>query len=162
MNNFKEPPKRPRLQKEEYIGSKKYFITITTHERKKYFTQRNNCLFVYKQFLRSLKENNFKAFVYYFIPDHLHLLVEAQDENCNLQKFVKSFKQSSGFYFKKGTGFKLWSKSYYDHVLRSNEYVENIIWYILNNAVRKKLVKNWYEYKYWGSTIYKKEHFIYG
>ena len=85
--------------------------------------------------------------------------IEAQKEDCDLEKFVKRFKQLSGFYFKKNLGQKLWAKSYYDHILRSEEYLAKIIWYILNNPVRKGLVKYWYDYKYWGSTIYRKEDF---
>jgi len=157
--NQKSLPKRLRLPQEEYRGFKRYFLTIVTFKRKKYFSDRNNCFFIYKHLSQALKKNDFKAFLFLFMPDHLHLLIEAQDLNCDLEKFIKDFKQSSGFYFKKYTDHKLWSKSYYDHILRNNEYIENIIWYILNNPVRKNLVRFWYEYKYWGSTIYRKEDF---
>lgn len=154
-----ELPKRSRLPQDAYKGLKRYFITINTFNRNRYFISRENCLFVYKYLLSILKKYNFEAFIFLFMPDHLHLLIEAQKLECNLEKFIKEFKQFSGFYFKKEYDKKLWSTSYYDHILRSNEYIGKIVWYILNNPVRKGLVEDWHDYKYWGSTIYKKEDF---
>ena len=150
---------RPRLSEESYKGLNKYFITVNTFNRMEYFIDREKCLLVYNQLIFSLRKNNFEALVFLFMPDHLHLLLEAQSLDCHLEKFMKHFKQISGFYFKKKYNQKLWATSYYDHVLRKDEYIGKIAYYILNNPVRRGLVDYWHDYKYWGSTIYKKEDF---
>jgi hypothetical protein len=46
---------------------------------------------------------------------------------------------------------KLWQPSYYDHVLRKDEDTLNVARYILDNPVRKGLVKHFLEYGFSGS-----------
>jgi len=46
------------------------------------------------------------------------------------------------------TGKRLWQRSYYDHIVRKVESLEEICEYILDNPVRKGLVKNCQEYPY--------------
>ncbi len=52
-------------------------------------------------------------------------------------------------------GFRaLWQKGFYDHVLRSREAVDAAAWYILNNPVRRGLVKEMYEWPQSGSWMF--------
>lgn len=46
------------------------------------------------------------------------------------------------------------AKSYHDHILRNEKDLEHQFYYILNNPVRKGLVKNWKDYAYKFSMIY--------
>lgn len=87
------------------------------------------------------------------MPDHLHLLLVGGD-NSSLQDFVKIFKQESGFYFKQNYNVSLWQPSYYDHVLRKEESVGEIIHYILENPVRKGIVNDFRGYPFLGSMVF--------
>jgi REP element-mobilizing transposase RayT len=85
------------------------------------------------------------------MPDHLHLLIEGKDDNSDSRRFISSYKQSTGFYYKKKTGQPLWQVNYYEHVLRREEDTMSVARYILNNPVRKELVDDFRKYKSLGS-----------
>jgi len=74
------------------------------------------------------------------MPDHVHLLIAGQ-EGSSLRDFARHFKQISGYKFKRERGVSLWQISYYDHVLRREEDVEQIAAYIWDNPVRAGLVE---------------------
>ena len=88
------------------------------------------------------------------MPDHLHLLLSGKMEISDLQKAIKSFKQKSGYIFFDKYKKKLWHTSYYDHILRKDESITEIIKYILNNPVRKNLVASFKEYPFSGSLVF--------
>ncbi len=83
------------------------------------------------------------------MPDHLHILTSG-DEKTNLIKFIKTFKQKTGYNFRKTAGRNLWQKSFHDHVVRKEENLSSIAEYIFNNPVRKGLVQNYEEYPFLG------------
>jgi putative transposase len=93
----------------------------------------------------------FRVWAYCFMPDHLHLLIEGKDNNSDMRRFISSYKQSTGFYYKKKTGLSLWQVNYYEHVLRRGEDTTNVARYIFNNPVRNGLVDNFKKYKSLGS-----------
>jgi REP element-mobilizing transposase RayT len=85
------------------------------------------------------------------MPDHIHLLIEGKDNNSDMRRFISSYKQSTGFFYKKKTGLLLWQINYYEHVLRRDEDTMNVARYIFNNPVRKELVDDFRKYKSLGS-----------
>ena len=85
------------------------------------------------------------------MPDHIHLLIEGNDVSSDMKKCIFSFKQKTGFEFKKKYKNKMWQASYYDHVLRNDEDIKNTAKYIYMNPVRKGLVKSFAEYPFSGS-----------
>lgn len=151
VDKKKPYPKRPRLKDFGYVGTYTYFITILTANR--------HCLFreshIVEPLIKLLKETAgkelFSVSAYCFMPDHLHLLVSGLEEQSSLQKFIKLYKQKSGFLFKQKSGQNLWHLSYYDHVLRRMETINDVVKYILNNPVRKGLVDNFMKYRFAGS-----------
>jgi len=86
------------------------------------------------------------------MPDHVHLLLGGQ-ENSDLRNYIKAFKQVSAYSFKKEFNDILWQRSYYEHVLRRDEDVEDIALYILNNPVRAGIVQDFKQYPYSGSSL---------
>jgi REP element-mobilizing transposase RayT len=97
------------------------------------------------------------------MPDHLHLLVDTEDD-ANLIGFVKRFKQTTGWWFRnrylagslKASPASLWHKSYYDHVLRSEEGLPQVAKYIVGNPVRAGLVESPEDYPFSGSLVWGK------
>lgn len=150
--------KNNRLDLQLYKGIRAYFITICTKDQKKVFVD----LKIVKEQIKILnfccEKAGFSVWAYCFMPDHLHLLLMAE-ENSDLIKFVRTYKQLGGYGYKKVTGKALWQKSFYDHILRREENVTQAIRYILENPVRKGIVEYFVDYPYSGSLKFGKEVF---
>lgn len=146
--------KKHRLDQEIYIGERPISFTLCIKDRKHYFTN----IFTFQIFeqilINELKSFDCFAFVYLFMPDHVHLVLGGNNSNSNVKKSLEMFKQKSGFYLSKNTKSIHWQKGYYDHILRSDESLEVQLKYILNNPVRAGFVDYWKKYPFKGSTIY--------
>lgn len=148
LDTSKPFPKRPRLKDFNYIGINAYFITILTKDRSAYFKNDKVVDGLIDLLFEVSRSERFKVLAYCFMPDHLHLLLHGEDDKSNLKKFVSIYKQKSGYWFKKSYKENLWHISYYDHVLRKEENIENVSMYILENPIRKGLVSDYREYPF--------------
>ena len=88
------------------------------------------------------------------MPDHLHVLAAGQSESADLCDFVKRFKQSTGFAYRKTHKESLWQPGYHERILRDDEATEAIVRYILANPVRANLTKEIGEFRFAGSDVY--------
>ena len=104
----------------------------------------------YQNFGSSRNANRF-AIVVCFMPDHVHLLLEASMSAANLRRCVKRMKQHSGAAYKLRFGSPLWQEGYFDRVLREDENTVEVVRYILNNPVRAGLVMAPQDYPFLGS-----------
>ena len=144
--------KRTRLKEFNYKGLYRYFITICTFNKDQIFKDNPSIVTGLIDILREQSRTfRFKIWAYCFMPDHIHLLLEGDDVNSDLRKFISSFKQLSSFYYKTRIGKQLWQINYYDHVLRREEDNINVAYYFFNNPVRKGIVDDFKQYKYIGS-----------
>lgn len=146
--------RRPRLKTFDYLGKYRYFLTFCTHERKKLFINPSVVDLVLQQILHAASEHDFSVPAYVFMPDHAHLLVEGLAESSDMKAFVKLAKPKSGYQYSRDCGQALWQPSYYDRVLRDDESSLSVMWYILSNPVRAKLVAQCEEYPFLGSTTH--------
>jgi putative transposase len=131
--------KRLRLPSAHYIGRRIYFVTIGTERRADFFADFATGRWILEKLLASAAESGFSLHAYCAMPDHLHFLAEGLGETCDLVRFVNGFKQRSAYEFSQSHGCRLWQGRYYDHVLRTDEPVEDVACYIWWNPVRKKL-----------------------
>ncbi|MFQ5862543.1 MAG: transposase [Candidatus Brocadiales bacterium] len=100
-------------------------------------------------------QGRYKATIYAYclLPDHMHILLGLRDSNHNVLDFVKHFKNAVSYKLKgECTQKQLWQDRFYDHVLRRNEDVNKHARYILENPIRKGLVRDFLEYKYIGDS----------
>ncbi len=141
--------KHNRLKNFTYEGDYAYFITICCHGNGNYFKDKTTVFNIFKVLNSISSEMNFPIMAYCFMPDHLHILTSG-DEEIDLIKFVKKFKQITGYNFKKDTGKRLWQKSFYDHVVRREENLNSIAEYIFNNPVRRGIVEDYNDYPFLG------------
>jgi len=150
---MRQRKRSPRLRGFDYTGSYAYFVTCATEHRKPYFKHKA----IVDSLLLTLEEASrqfgFSVYAYCFMPDHLHLLLVGK-EDSSLRRFMTLFKQKGNFAFKKAYGDSLWQKSYYDHVLRKEEALNDVALYIFNNPVRKGLATNYQEYPFLGSLVF--------
>jgi len=143
--------KRTRLKDFDYKGCYRYFITLCTSDKKPIFVD----VFWVNWLIDVLREKSvssgFKIWAYCFMPDHLHLLMEGEHFASDMKEFIATYKQYTGFYYKRQYGQKLWQINFYDHVLRKEEDTQGVVKYIFNNPVRKKLASDYKDYKFLGS-----------
>jgi REP element-mobilizing transposase RayT len=91
------------------------------------------------------------------MPDHLHLVLASTDEQADFQRFMSNWKQHAGYQYRQRTGESLWQESYFDHVLRDDEETWRAVRYVLENPLRRGLVREFDEYSFSGSDIYGRE-----
>ena len=145
---------RPRIKSFDYTGHYGYFLTLCTFSKQTFFNSCEIVTMIIDELKTISNKHAFDVHAYSFMPDHLHLLVTGRDSQSNLKKFIKDFKQSTGFLFNKQGNDKLWQTSFYDHVLRNDESIKDIAQYIWNNHVRKGMVKNFMDYPFNGSFVF--------
>ncbi len=143
--------KRIRLKYFEYKGCYRYFVTICTYDKKAVFTDKSVVVTLLDVLSTQSKAYGFKIWAYCFMPDHLHLLIEGEESDSDMKKFISSYKQQTGYYYKKENGSRLWQINYYEHVLRSVEDTKTVADYIFANPVRKGIVEDFIQYEFLGS-----------
>ena len=145
--------KRNRLPLEMYHGEGAYSLTLACAHRRTVFLDEGlvgSCL----ETLHSCAEKHaFAVLAYCFMPDHMHLLVEG-GAGSDMPKFVKDFRQRTGYAYRHVSGEPLWQKSYYDHVLRREDEVSEATRYIVGNPVRAGLAAAARDYPYSGSFVW--------
>ena len=146
--------RKHRLPKKRYIGRLTAAFTVCVLNKERLFTNDNIVSPIENILLDALKSHKAEAHVYLFMPDHLHLLIEGSDKTSNFWKCMVNFKQRSGYWLSQMGRAEKWQKDFYDHILRKNDDLIKQAKYILGNPVRSRLVANWRDYKFKGSTIY--------
>ena len=148
-------PNNPgHLRTFDYVGLYRYFLTFCTDYRQPFFADETAVELVLSQILRAACEERFALVAYCFMPDHAHLLIEAEQESSNGRAFIKRAKQFSGFYYSQQFGRRLWQRYGFEHVLRNDEATLSVARYILENPVRAGLVSCVEDYQFLGSTAY--------
>ncbi|MBS1819963.1 MAG: transposase [Acidobacteria bacterium] len=149
------PPRHPRrLPSFDYIGFHRYFLTLCTESRRRYFTEAVIVEAVLRQMRTCAADQGFGILAYCFMPDHLHLLVEGQREDADGRRFITLLRQRSGFACRPYCANKLWQRFLYERVLRGEEATIPVARYILENPVRGKLVARAEDYAWSGSDMY--------
>jgi putative transposase len=138
----------------DYIGLYRYFLTFCTDRRHQHFVVREPVHIVLEQIVRAAADAGFAIVAYCFMPDHVHLLVEAQSDDSDCRQFIKRAKQFSGYYFKQKFCAPLWQRYGFEHVLRGDEATLGVARYILENPVRAGLVAGVEDYPFAGSMVY--------
>ena len=152
--------KKHRLDSEFYAGERIVSFTLCIWGGNSVFTQDRVFRTFEKILIGELMRFNCEAPVYLFMPDHIHMIISGKDERADLLKFIKMFKQKTGYWFPRNVPAVKWQKDFYDHIIRNNEDLKNQISYILFNPVRKGLVKEWEDYPYKGSTMYNLDEYM--
>lgn len=144
----------------DYVGLYRYFLTFCCHSRRHHFTSAPVVDLVTEQILRAATDERFALVAYCFMPDHAHLLLEAQSERSNALAFIARAKQMSAFHFKKAGHGRLWQRYSYEHVLRDDEDTRRVARYVLENPLRAGLVRQPLDYPFIGSSAYPIEEIL--
>jgi len=97
---------------------------------------------------------------YCLMPDHAHVLLEgASPHSTTLSCFV-GWKQQTGRIARARLGIRLWQKSLYDRVLRSEDSSLAVAAYVVSNPVRAGLAASIRDYPWVGSTVFAMESLV--
>ena len=140
-----------RLTPQNYFGRQTYFVTICCDQRASHLGEPSTAESVQSLLLECAANCGFRLHAFCVMPDHIHILAEGVHDRCNLREFVRLFKQRTAFAFRKLRGVALWEMSYYDHILRPSDRIEDVACYIWWNPVRKKFCTHPCEFPYSGS-----------
>jgi putative transposase len=105
----------------DYVGFHRYSLTFCCDSKRRAFESPPAVELALLQIQRAADHEQFSILAYCFMPDHLHLLVEALAESSNGVKFIARAKQLSGFHYKRAFGDPLWQRYGFEHVLRDDE-----------------------------------------
>ena len=147
----------PRLSTFDYIGSYRYSLTICTYKRRTLFTSPVNVERALLQISRSAERQRFEILAYCFMPDHLHMLVGGETAVSDARRFIDLARQLSGYAHRQATGDRLWQRSTWDRVLRSDDDTTTVIRYLLLNPVRAGLVERPLDYPGSGSLVFDRD-----
>lgn len=83
------------------------------------------------------------------MPDHVHFI--ARLLNASLPSLMHSLKSFTSNQINNQLGRKgpLWEPQYYDHGIRTDDELRDLVIYCLQNPVRKGLVNHFKEYPNW-------------
>lgn len=146
---------RPRrLAGVSYVGHQRYFLTICVAYRRPVFTSTSLATSVIEQLLRTARKLELSVPAYCVMPDHVHALVESQAMSTDFQKFVKLFKQTTGYAYRRQCGHFLWQPGYHERILRDDQATDAIVRYVLENPIRAGLTATLGDYPFAGSGEY--------
>ncbi len=138
-----------RLSNYDYSKDRPIHVTICTDNKEKIFDSEINAQIAVNELLKTAKDLTFRILCYCVMPDHIHVIVSPGESNLSLSKFLNIFKGRTTAVFKEKNDFKkIWQRSGFDHVIRTEEDLKGVIEYIRNNPVRKGIVENASDYPY--------------
>jgi putative transposase len=151
-NKFQTRPHR--LPDECYQGLVAVAFTCCIKDKKQDIARLEIVLSCSEILFRESMQSDCDVLAYIFMPDHCHILLQGKSEHANTLRAVHNFKQKSGFWFSKNYNGIEWQKSFYDHILRTDEETDKHMRYILDNPIRKEIIEDWKEYPWKGSMVY--------
>ena len=127
-----------------------YFVTTVTHRKKPIFLDRD-CAQVVLDSLGWLElEERIALTCAMVMPDHVHMVFQLGNKQT-LPAAMNSFKGFTGKKIRDLAGHtgQVWQRQYYDHGIRNEDDLNDIIIYCYENPVRARLVGQPDEYPFW-------------
>lgn len=156
MPDFHRKPNR--LSPESYRGRRSYFLTLCIGERRTLFTDGTLVQDLLSVLRASCASHSFSVYAYCFMPDHLHLILNGENDSSSLPRVVQAFKSLAAREARKIGIANLWQKGFYDHVLRDSNSIDAAAWYLFMNPVRAGLLLHAEEWPYSGSFVFRWPH----
>ncbi len=139
------------LPREHYCGRIWGSFTICVQHRQQLFSS-HSIVNHFVSILDSARERHAcLVLLYCFMPDHLHLILQGQDEQSDLYATILDFKHSGGIYLWRSHSHYHLQKNFYDHLIRSANELATQLTYVAENPVRRGLVSRWQDYRFIGS-----------
>jgi REP element-mobilizing transposase RayT len=120
------------------ITNQFYLLTAVTYERKPILSQTETAEIILSSLLWLENQRKMDLEAAVVMPDHLHFLAELHMGTlAELMHSLKSYTARKINVLLKRRG-RLWQAQYYDHAIRKDEVLHDVIVYCLNNPVRSQ------------------------
>ena len=136
----------------QYRGFVRVFITATTRRRRPAFRAASVAQHTISELLRTAQIARVEVSAYCVMPDHVHILLAGLTEDSCVPVAVRSWKQATGYWYRKERGERLWEPNYWDRVLRQRDHSRTILEYMLSDPLRSGLVQHLQDYPFIGSV----------
>ena len=138
-----------RLKDYDYSKNGYYFITIVTENREKYLSEincKNEVILseIGKEIENSIlfiNSNQINVDKYIIMPNHIHIILILENSEKSIIEIIKNFKKFTSNNIKKNYNKKLWQKSYFDKIIRSEKQYLALCEYIESNPLKWNLDK---------------------
>jgi len=129
-------------------------VTIGTQRRRAIFADPGAARAATNVRHERARKTGVQVYGYCLMPDHAHLVL-GPSPTCDIIAFVGQYKNlAQREVWRLGVTGRIWQVSFWDCFLREEESLDEVVQYVLNNPVRKGLVKNWQDYDFSGSLVY--------
>jgi len=127
-----------------------YFITVCCKEKKKILDNKSAFEIIFKSCFWLEKEGYIIADFLIVMPNHIHWIFQLLNKKP-LSMVIKSFKEYTGRKIKENLSLNgtVWQEGFYDHAIRKDESLTEIIKYAWYNPVRAGIVESPNDYPYW-------------
>ncbi|MBP2024869.1 REP-associated tyrosine transposase [Peptoniphilus stercorisuis] len=138
-----------RLKDYDYSKNGYYFITIVTENREKYLSEincKNEVILseIGKEIENSIlfiNSNQINVDKYIIMPNHIHIILILENSEKSIIEIIKNFKKFTSNNIKQNYNKKLWQKSYFDKIIRSEKQYLALCEYIESNPLKWNLDK---------------------
>jgi len=137
-----------RLASHDYASATPLHVIICTCDQEQVLTGS-----LAKRVSQSIEKTSellgYELYAYCVMPDHVHVLLSPARSEAPLREWLRKFKSFTTRQYQCTAGkARLWQRSAFDRVLRTNEPVNKVAGYIACNPERKGLVECWTEWPY--------------
>ena len=126
-----------------------YFLTTVTQNRRPIFLEHATAQIVLNS-LKWLNDNDRITLIAAVVmPDHVHFIIELK--STSLVKLMHSLKSYTANEINRVLGQKghVWESQYYERGIKDESTLNSLIRYCLENPVRKGMVSDYREYRFW-------------
>jgi REP element-mobilizing transposase RayT len=148
-----------RLPRDRYQGLVSVTFTGCLEEPVPFFTAQAT-VNVFVDHLRHATSECLVDAIYCFMPEHMHTVVLGTSASSDTLRAMELFKHQTGWWLKTNSPAVCWQKSFWDRVIRSTYELASQARYVVNNPVRRGLVKDWREYQFTGAIGLDLEEFL--
>jgi putative transposase len=126
-----------------------YFITINAVDRRPFLSLPVLFSAVLESLANLHERQIIEPLCFVALPEHIHLVFQLLQ--TSLAKVISPLKSYSALRTNAALGRSgpVWARQYFEHRIRSNESLNQIIDYCRNNPVRRELATTTTEWRYW-------------
>ena len=129
-------------------------VTVATRDRRPVFADVRLAAAAVDVMRLHAQKTGVRVHGYCFMPDHVHLVLSPSPA-CDIIRFVGALKNLvQRACWRLGVKGPFWQLSFWDHFLRAEEQIEQVVEYVLDNPVRAGLVTERREYLFSGSLVF--------
>ncbi len=129
-----------------YVPGGTYFFTLVTFQRRKYFDTPHKLDLLHSKIREVQRSKPFDLLAYCLLPDHIHLLMELPEDDCNFSIRMREIKRLTTLWMKRETLRNVdpvWQDKYWEHTIRDEKDLQTHFDYIHYNPIKHGLTETY-------------------